>query len=701
MKKFKIIIPTWSIFNLSTLLVAIMVVLTSCKKEDEDDDVVPALNISSVTVTPETSEVPKGFSLDLTATVNGDNLAETDKTVTWKVTGNDDQETVIHADGVLIIAEDETAETLIITATSIVDESKSGTATITVFEYQNSFYNNFDNAEIVEIEFMGEIISCYYVDGSYIIEHDIVIKEDNYENDILTKAANVQDDNFGRLWPQGKVYYFRGDSHSGIASSIESAMNEIEAATNGNIKFIELKTNEARNYTKNTQIRIIYDADRSQSYVGMTKTKFDFQNLWLKKPENALHEICHALGLIHEHSRPDRDKYIIVHKDRVQDDKGNFDKVEYNNNYAISSGMMLYYDDFDFLSVMMYDSYHRWVYSNVPPFKILYAITDLKDNPLPNHNTDKLSSIDKKVLNKMYSKRDATADVFIHSDNVAPTSNSCILKGELIYEGYPARTECGIYYRESSSVASFPYQYQTATNNDDGKYWVQLSGLKPNTTYEAGAYVKTQNGQYEQSPQVPITFKTLQETSSSSTYIDFGDDKYVRIYLLTNPAEYLYEDGSSSNSYNTKGITYLGSYNRYQFPNIKDVFKLKKVGVSGDKILYTIYSEGEGNGLGGGGYLTDATHMAFNSNGTHKNPDYIYQTSWARLSFEKTQSSNSSFAFRRIERGSTDFVIETASGDSNAGSYIKIQNAVPVISRITINNISSGASFFGLIEVQR
>jgi|GEM_PF-3144705 len=182
---------------------------------------------------------------------------------------------------------------------------------------------------------------------------------------------------------------------------------------------------------------------------------------------------------------------------------------------------------------------------------------------------------------------------------------------------------------------------------------------------------------------------------NAGPYIDFGNEKSVRITRTNNPGvDYLYEDGTSRNSVNTKGITYLGLYNRYDLSNVKDVFKLKKVGISGDKILYTLYSNGEGTGNGGGGYLTDATDLAFDSNGSVKDADYIWNSKWVRLSFEKVQNANSVFAFRRIQlNDNSDFLIETATG-----GYICINNNCLVVAKMLYSDALLSADIFAMEE---
>ncbi len=85
--------------------------------------------VTGVGVTPKTAEVEKGKTQQFTATVEGTNLADSDKEVTWTVSGG---KSTIDATGKLTVAADETAATLTVTATSKTDDAKSGTATVTV-----------------------------------------------------------------------------------------------------------------------------------------------------------------------------------------------------------------------------------------------------------------------------------------------------------------------------------------------------------------------------------------------------------------------------------------------------------------------------------------------------------------------------------------------------------------------------------------
>ena len=95
-------------------------------------DVAPA--VSSVTVSPATATVTQGQSLKLSATVVTTGFAN--KAVTWSVaTSTEGADATIDQNGVLTITADTPAEaTFTVTATSIYDTTKAGTATVSTPE---------------------------------------------------------------------------------------------------------------------------------------------------------------------------------------------------------------------------------------------------------------------------------------------------------------------------------------------------------------------------------------------------------------------------------------------------------------------------------------------------------------------------------------------------------------------------------------
>ena len=90
----------------------------------------PAPAVTGVTVAPDTITVQKGNTQSFSASVTGTNNPA--KTVVWSVSGNTSVGTTIDTSGLLAVAVDETANTLTVTAVSTVDNSKSGTAAVTV-----------------------------------------------------------------------------------------------------------------------------------------------------------------------------------------------------------------------------------------------------------------------------------------------------------------------------------------------------------------------------------------------------------------------------------------------------------------------------------------------------------------------------------------------------------------------------------------
>ena len=86
--------------------------------------------VSAVAVTPSALTMGKGTSTQFAANVTNTGFASTG--VTWSISGQQSANTRIDGQGRLYIAQDESATTITVKATSVFDTSKSNTATVTV-----------------------------------------------------------------------------------------------------------------------------------------------------------------------------------------------------------------------------------------------------------------------------------------------------------------------------------------------------------------------------------------------------------------------------------------------------------------------------------------------------------------------------------------------------------------------------------------
>lgn len=89
----------------------------------------PEPTVTEVIILPDTAEVEKGDTMQFTATVMGEN--DPSQTVNWIVTGGIEG-TSIDENGLLSVALAETAESLTVSAISVIDNTKSSTASVTV-----------------------------------------------------------------------------------------------------------------------------------------------------------------------------------------------------------------------------------------------------------------------------------------------------------------------------------------------------------------------------------------------------------------------------------------------------------------------------------------------------------------------------------------------------------------------------------------
>ncbi|XP_042905001.1 astacin-like metalloprotease toxin 5 [Parasteatoda tepidariorum] len=143
-------------------------------------------------------------------------------------------------------------------------------------------------------------------------------------------------------WPQATIPYIIDSSlNKGKARNvIQQAMNEYHRRTC--IRFVPRK--KEKNYIK------IFSGNGCYSHVGRTGGQ---QPVSLGKGclyiGIVIHELGHAVGFFHEQSRSDRDEYLIIYLENVdQSMKGNFFKLKPHEN--------ILYNTFDYDSIMIYGS---------------------------------------------------------------------------------------------------------------------------------------------------------------------------------------------------------------------------------------------------------------------------------------------------------------------------------------------------------
>lgn len=139
----------------------------------------------------------------------------------------------------------------------------------------------------------------------------------------------------------------------------------------------------------------------------------------------AVHEIGHAIGLYHEHIRPDRNNYITVHYDRIDP---SFTQMQIEANwYPVSTGNYSMFGALDYNSIMMYDQMAGAAGS-------LPVIT-VNGNPAGyTVNTTGLSTLDRMYANNYYIPYIARSDVYRELPAVVYKTDNTVATAQEIFE---------------------------------------------------------------------------------------------------------------------------------------------------------------------------------------------------------------------------------------------------------------------------
>lgn len=150
-----------------------------------------------------------------------------------------------------------------------------------------------------------------------------------------------------QTWPAGFVYYQFNENFSIARQAfIREKMNEFESITNQALQFI-VKTPQQNHF-----IQISEFDEGCYANVGRLDISLQPQmmNIGFGCLTNSIvkHELMHAIGFYHEHSRLDRNNFVQVLAHNIQDGKQeNFDVVPNTDNLGL---------EYDYNSILHYSS---------------------------------------------------------------------------------------------------------------------------------------------------------------------------------------------------------------------------------------------------------------------------------------------------------------------------------------------------------
>ncbi len=153
-------------------------------------------------------------------------------------------------------------------------------------------------------------VTVEVIDGLAIFEGDMILGEVDAGGNIISRQSIAREDSDYR-WPDATmIYNIAGDLSGTLQTRIANAIQHWE--DNTDIRFV-VRTNESA-YVR------FRSGDGCSSDVGYQGVRQDVFLASFCSTDNTIHEIDHALGLIHEQSRSDRDDFVEILEDNIEED---------------------------------------------------------------------------------------------------------------------------------------------------------------------------------------------------------------------------------------------------------------------------------------------------------------------------------------------------------------------------------------------
>lgn len=320
-------------------------------------------------------------------------------------------------------------------------------------------------------------LHCRKIGAEYLYEGDIILNI----NSSSTKGAALPIEQysnrfFGCRWPNGQIFYKIEVNDESLKERIHAAISYWKSNTK--LSFTE--------HTNQSDYIVFVQGTVSKSYVGMIQvteeTPFQFLHLTANARQGTIiHEIGHAVGLFHEHSRPDRNDYVDVHPENLKEAiwQQQLVKKPYAESYdtPYDYGSIMHYRSLNWDPSLVYDP-------NMPIITYKGTMEPVKTQ----HEI--LSEGDMLTVSRLY-----PVPTIVTSYPSDISSTNLTTGGNVIDDGGAVIEKRGICW-SNEGIPDITGGNVLEAGGGAGIFSVTLSDLTPNTTYNIRSFAINRAGTF-------------------------------------------------------------------------------------------------------------------------------------------------------------------------------------------------------------